>query len=140
MVGATAWLVTTAALWGIVTLATNGIEAAVHDYRTRVVAMGAAGLVIGAGASAVGYGFGLLALLLVVRAVLIKKKLQRAMGLRSGVAWKYALPGLLLVITATAGSFVFSLEACEGARPSVCERVFFDRLYTPPHLVPPGER
>ena len=62
------------------------------------------------------------------------------MNVRSGVAWKYAFPALLLVIVATAGSFVFSIELCEGAKPLVCGRVFFDRVYTPPHLVPPGER
>lgn len=140
MAGATAWLVTRGALWGVVILASLGIEATVHGYRARVVAMCAAGLVTGAGAAAVGYGFGLLTLLLVVRVVLIKKKLQRSMNVRSGVAWKYAFPALLLVIVATAGSFVFSLEACEGARPSVCERAFFGRVYTPPQLAPLGKR
>ena len=130
------WLLSTAAFWFLVNLASNAIEATVHHYSTRLVVMAAAGIVIGALASAVGYGFFILTLLLIVQLWFVRRKLTTAMGGDRSVAAKYALPAFLLVISATVASYLFSIEACDRTGHE-CKRVFYDRFYTPPHLKPP---
>jgi hypothetical protein len=69
------WLISTAILWVVVVALTNATEAFVHNYAARVVAMICAGLMAGAAASAIGYTFFLLALLLFAKLMWVKRKL-----------------------------------------------------------------
>ena len=130
------WLLSTTAFWFLANSASNTIEATVHHYSTRVVVMAATGIAIGALASAVGYGFFILTLLLIIQFWFLRHKLTTAMGGDRSAAAKYALPAFLLVISATVASYLFSIEACDRTGHE-CKRVFFDRIYTPPHLKPP---
>ena len=98
--------------------------------------MTVAGVATGALASAMGYGFFVLTILLIVQLWFLRRKIKAAMGVSSAVATKYTLPTFLLVVFATVGSYVFSLEACDSSGRS-CKPVFFERLYTPPQLQPP---
>ena len=136
MEGIVVWLISTAILWVVVNVLTNATEAFVHNYTVRVVAMICAGAVAGAAASAIGYVFFFLALLLFAKLMWLKRKLAETVGIDNRTAWRYTVPSVLLLVTATISSYVFSLEACEGV--STCHRVFFDRIYTPPHLIPPA--
>ena len=130
------WLISTAILWVVVFALMNATEAFVHNYAARVVVMICAGLVAGAVASAIGYVFYLLSLLLFANLMWSKRKLAKTAGVDNRTAWRYTVPGVLLLVAATMSSYVFSLEVCEG--DSTCHRVFFDRIYTPPHLIPPA--
>jgi galactitol-specific phosphotransferase system IIC component len=136
MEGIVVWLISTAILWVVVNVLTNATEAFVHNYTVRVVAMICAGAVAGAAASAIGYVFFFLALLLFAKLMWLKRKLAKTVGIDNRTAWHYTVPSVLLLVTATISSYVFSLEVCEGV--SNCHRVFFDRIYTPPHLIPPA--
>ena len=95
-----------------------------------------AGVAIGALASAVGYGFFVLTILLIAQLWFLRRKIKLTTGATWAVATKYTLPTFLLVVFATVGSYVFSLEACDSGGRS-CKPVFFERLYTPPQLQPP---
>ena len=130
------WLISTAILWVVVIALTNATEAFVHNYAARVVAMICAGVVAGAAASAIGYTFFLLALFLFAHLMWGKRKVAETAGVDNRTAWRYTVPSVLLLVAATISSHVFSLEVCEGI--SNCHRVFFDRIYTPPHLIPPA--
>ena len=129
------WLLSTAALFVVCTLLGNLIEAVVHNYAVRVCLMLLAGVAIGALASAIGYGFFVLACLLLWRAWQIRNKLLPVIG-EAAAATKYALPTMLLVVSATLFSYVFSVEHCPSGSTD-CQRIFFERVYTPPHLVRP---
>jgi len=76
------WLISTAILWVVVVALTNATEAFVHNYAARVVAMICAGVVAGAAASAIGYTFFLLALLLFARLMWVKRKLAETAASR----------------------------------------------------------
>lgn len=136
MSGIFIWLLSTAAFWFLVNLSTNAVEAVVHHYGTRLMVMVVAGIAIGALASAVGYGFFILTVLLFLQLWFVRPKLLRVTGGNSLAATKYALPASILVICATVASYLLSIEACDELGHD-CRRVFFDRLYTPPHLAPP---
>ncbi len=129
------WLGSTAALWVICTVAYTAIEALVHDYRTRFAIMVVAGSAVGALASAFGYTFLILALILFAQLFLMRRKFLHMINNDKRTVSKYVAPSMALVVAATVGSYVFSIEVCEGV--SSCHRVFFERIYTPPHLVPP---
>lgn len=130
------WLVATVAFWFVTNLATNMIEATVHNYRARAAVMTLTGTAIGALASAVGYSFFILTILLVIQLWFVRRKMMTTSGVSSEVATKYAVPTFLLIAFATVGSYFFSMETCDFAARS-CKRVFFERLYTPPHLQVP---
>jgi hypothetical protein len=127
------WIISTALFWFVVNIACNTIEANVRAFGTRVAAMATTGIAIGALASAIGYSFFALTILLVVQLWVVHRKVKIAANIGSGVALKYALPTFLLIISATAASYLFSMEACDLSGAS-CKRLFFERLYTPPHL------
>lgn len=129
-----AWLVSTAVLFVICIFAVNVLEAFTPRYGARVIVMLLAGVAIGALASAVGYGFFILAVLLALYLWRMRSKLVIASG-SSEVANKYILPATILVVAATIASFVFSLESCDQDGKE-CKRVFFGRIYTPSHLAP----
>ncbi len=129
------WLGSTAALWVICTVAYTAIEALVHDYWTRFAVMVVAGSAVGALASAFGYTIFILALILFAQLGVMRRKLLHVISNDERIASKYVAPSMALVVAATVGSYVFSIEVCEGV--SSCHRVFFERIYTPPHLVPP---
>ncbi|OYT87620.1 MAG: hypothetical protein CFE46_10755 [Burkholderiales bacterium PBB6] len=129
-----AWLASTAILFVICVFVVNFLEAFIHRYGARVVAMLFAGVAIGALASAVGYGFFILAVMLALYLWRMRGKLVVASG-SSEVANRYILPAIILVVAATLASSVFSLESCEQIGKE-CKRVFFERIYTPPHLLP----
>ena len=131
------WLLATGAFWFLTNLASNAIEANVQNYPTRVAVMAVAGIAIGALASAVGYGFFVVTILLIAQLWFVRRKMKAMAGVNSAVATKYALPAFLLIAFATAGSYFFSIEACDATGRS-CKRVFFEQLYTPPHLQPPA--
>lgn len=130
------WLITTAAFWFLSILASNAIEATVRHYGTRTTVMVVAGTAIGALASAVGYSFLILTILLIVQLWFVRRKMQAALGVKSWIAAKYTLPAFLLIFFATVASYAFSIETCDTTGQN-CKRAFFDRLYTPPHLIPP---
>jgi hypothetical protein len=130
------WLITTGAFWFLSNLVSNAIEATVHHYGTRATAMVVAGTAIGALASAVGYSFFILTILIILQLRFVRRKMQASLGVKSWVATKYLLPALLLIAFATVASYAFSIETCDATGHS-CKRVFFERLYTPPHLIPP---
>lgn len=94
-----------------------------------------AGVAVGALASAIGYGFFVLAGLLLWRAWQMRNKLLPITG-DPAAATKYALSTILLVVSATLFSYVFSIENCQSGSTD-CQRLFFERVYTPPHLVRP---
>ena len=130
------WLISTGVLWAICTAAMTAIEALVHDYRTRFAVMIAAGIAIGALASAFGYTFYILAIILFAQLMFWRWKVLLAFAGDRRMASKYIAPSAAFLVAATVGSYVFSLEVYEG--PSGGRRVFFERIYTPPHLVPPA--
>lgn len=133
--GFVVWLVSTGVLWFITNATTNLLEAKVHRYSTRFLLMTLAGVAIGAISSAIGYTFFIISILLLWQAMKVRKTIQATLLCSNGVAMKYTLPTLSLIITATIGSYVFSIESCgSGAFPANCKRVFFERIYTPPHL------
>ena len=133
------WLLSTGAFWFLANLASNGIEANVHHYPTRAAAMTVAGIAIGGLASAVGYTFFVLTILLIVQLWFVRRKIKSTMGVSSSVASKYALPTFLLIAFATVGSYLFSVEACDTSGRA-CKRMFFERLYTPPQFESPQGR
>lgn len=126
------WLLATCGFWVLSNQASNLIEATVHQYWRRIAFMVAAGLGIGALASAVGYTYGILPVLLLVQLWNVRKKLL-IVGVPSGLAGKHLVPGLLMIACSAAGSFLFAIELCDQSGAD-CRRVFFERLYTPPHL------
>ena len=130
------WLITTGAFWFLLNLASNAIEATVYNYATRAIVMVVLGTAIGALASAVGYGFFILTILLIVQLWFMRRKMQATLGVKSWVATKYALPAFFLVAFATVASYIFSIETCDSTGHS-CKRVFFEPLYAPPHLKSP---
>lgn len=131
------WLLSTGAFWFLTNMASNFIEANVHNYPTRVTVMAVAGIAIGALASAVGYGFFVVTVLLIIQLWFVRRKMKAMAGVNSAVATKYALPAFLLIAFATVGSHIFSIEECDTKGRS-CKRVFFEQLYTPAHLQPPA--
>jgi hypothetical protein len=130
------WLLATGAFWFLTNLASNTIEANVHNFPTRAAVMTVAGIAIGALASAVGYSFVVVTILLIAQLWFVRRKIKATLGANSAVATKYALPAFLLIAFATVASYFFSIKACDVAGRS-CKRVFFERLYTPPYLRPP---
>ena len=130
------WLLSTGAFWFLANLASNAIEATVRSYPVRVAVMMVAGTAIGALASAVGYGFFIVTILLVVHLWFVRRKMKAIVDVKSSIATKYALPAFLLIACATVASYLFSAEVCDSTGHG-CKRVFFERLYTPPHLQPP---
>jgi hypothetical protein len=139
MAASIVWAASTALFWFLLCLAANGIEAAVGHYHRRVVAMVVAGAAIGALAAAVGYAFGptILGLFLLQLFVVHRQVWQRLRSIgflsTARLVTKYALPGFLLLMVAALSSHVFALETCTPRLDS-CHRVFFERIYTPPHL------
>jgi hypothetical protein len=131
------WLLSTGAFWFLTNMASNAIEANIQIYPVRLAMMTVAGITIGALASAVGYGFFVVTILLIVQLWFVRRKIKAMVGANSAVATKYTLPVFLLIAFATAGSYLFSIEACDSTGRS-CKRVFFKQLYTPPHLQPPA--
>ena len=137
MSGTVIWLGSTVALWVICTVVYTAIEALVHDYWIRFAVMVGAGIAIGALASAFGYSFFILAVILFVQLAFMRRQLSRRISGDERMALKYMVPSVALVAVAVIGSYVFSVELCDPLAPSSCPRIFFERIYTPPHLVPP---
>lgn len=132
------WTASTAAFWFLLNVAANTIEAAVPQYRLRLLAMVVAGAGIGALAAMVGYAFGLIALLFLGQAYVVARKVRHtldSLGLRPTAKRlsKYMLPAVLLGLAATVCSYLFQLEVCSPGMDR-CSRVFFELMYTPPHL------
>ena len=130
-----AWLASTVASWIICSLAYVVIEALVDHYWSRIAVMIVAGGAVGALASAFGYTIFILALILLAQLVVMHRKLLRAISDEKVRASIFVTPSIALVVAATLASHVFSIEVCDGV--SSCHRVFFERIYTPPHLVTP---
>jgi hypothetical protein len=139
MAASIVWAASTALFWFLLSLAANGIETAVGHYHRRVIAMAMAGTAIGALAAAVGYAFGptilgvfLLQLFVVHRQAWLR---LRSIGLlpTARLVTKYSFLGFLLLTVAALGSYVFAFETCTPRLDS-CHRLFFERIYTPPHL------
>ena len=98
--------------------------------------MAVVGMAIGALASALGYGFFILTISLIVQLWFVRWTTQMALGVKSWAATKYVLPAFLFVTFATGASYIFSIEKC-GSTGRACKRVFFERLCTPSYLKPP---
>jgi hypothetical protein len=132
MQGMVVWLISSFVICGVLIGAANFIEATVHNYRLRLLAMFLAGLVIGAVSSAVGYAFFIITILLVFNMMHVKQKVAASTNNR-GLALKYIIPTLVLIFSATICSYVFAIEKCTGEQSTMtCKRVFFDRIYIPP--------
>ena len=122
----------------------SGLAAAVSaaEHGLRVVVLekqphigGTTGIAIGALSSAFGYGFGALIIILLAQLFFLRRKRLRGDGGGRRTARQNFAASAALVVAATIGSFAFSLESCN--RELGCHRIFFERIYTPPHLVRP---
>jgi hypothetical protein len=131
------WIISTVIFWFVVNIASNTIEAHVRAYGMRMAAMAITGIAIGALASAIGYSFFILTILLIVQLWFVQRKVKSVANVGSTVALKYVVPAFVLIISATVASYLFSIEACDLSGAS-CKRLFFERLYTPPNLQPLG--
>ena len=94
-----------------------------------------AGVVVGALASAFGYSFFILAIILFAQLMYLRRRRLLLAESDQRIAKKFIAPSVAFLIAATIGSYVFSVEGCD--RNHTCHRMFFDRIYTPPHLVSP---
>ena len=127
------WLFSTVALWAICTACYTAIEGLVPGYRTRFAVMIVAGVAVGALASAFGYSFSILSIILFAQLMVVRRGFLRFFETEGQqLATKYMAPMIGFVVAATIGSYAFSLESCDASHR--CHRMIFERIYTPPPM------
>jgi hypothetical protein len=129
------FLLSTVFLWGACRASIILIEWGVPNYWLRLGVMLLAGVGIGAFSASIGYSFFILFFILLYQVSRNQAGLLKMTG-DVWVARKYASPMMLLIVAAGVGSYVFQIETCDAVFG--CEPIFFERLYTPPHLMRPN--
>ena len=117
------WIASTVGLWFLSVQLMNLAEIMTINRVSRLAAMATAGSLAGFSASLIGYQFFLLSILLAVQLIRHRQ--------RSKEYWWPA--GMTFILIATIASYAFSIEVCDSGGQQ-CARVFFNWVYTPPHL------